>query len=318
MQTAYRRLRQSDRATIHRLLKQGKSQKEMAAAIGFSESAVSREIKRNSGQRGYRALQAGRLAAQRRVTQRRRRRMTGETAELVEQCLRRRHSPVQITGSLRELGRYAPSHETIYRYIARDRKAGGDLHSFLRINNGRRRRRRVKARRGSERIPGRVGLEKRPASVETRRYYGDWEGDLVEGAGGSGFILTIAERKSRFTLFERLTDKSSAAVTEAMVRLLRWLKVRTLTFDNGLEFAGHLEVARELGAKSYFCAPYHSWEKGLVENHNGLLRQYYPKGSSFADIDAAGLRAVEDEINERPREVLGFRTPFDHLPLLVR
>ena len=173
--------------------------------------------------------------------------------------------------------------------------------SASRINGTRRYRRRFK--RPRSKIPGRVDITERPSSVEARTYYGDWEIDLVEGKKGTGFILSMVERKSRYSLFERMTDKRASTVAKAMIRRLRPFKTRTLTYDNGLEFAQHLEVGCELGAKSYFCAPYHAWEKGLVENHNGLLRQYYPKGESFAGIKEDSLRWVKEEINERPRKL---------------
>ena len=307
----YRRLCQTERDTIYRLRKLVKSQAEIAETIGFRPSTVSREIARNMGGRGYRPKQAGQRAAARKMRQRRERKIVGALADEVEGRLHRHHSPVQITGFLNKLGYDAPSHETIYQHIVRDKKAGGDLYTKLRINSKRRYRRRVRAQRGN--IVGRVGIEERPPSVETRRYFGDYEVDLVEGAKGTGFILSLVERKSRFTLFRKLADKTKVSVSAAIVDALRAMKVRTLTYDNGLEFAGHLEVSRLLMARSYFCAPYHAWEKGLVENHNGLLRQYYPKGSSFEHITAAGLQDVEDAINERPRKTLEFSCPLDYL-----
>jgi IS30 family transposase len=308
--TQYRRLRQEHRDIICRLRKQGMSQSGIADVVGFNQSTISREITRNSGARGYRPKQAGVRAESRKATQRRPAKIRGEVAVAVEASLRRRHSPEQITGFYRRTGFDIPCHETIYRYVARDKAAGGKLYTYLRITAKRRYRRRVKGQRSK--IVGRIGLEERPASVDQRLYFGDWEADLVEGSKGTGYVLTLVDRKSRYTLFSKLPDKTKATVSEAIVLKLRGMKTRTLTFDNGLEFSGHLEVARELGAKSYFCAPYHSWEKGLVENHNGLLRQYYKKGSSFEQVSEMGLQEVEDEINQRPRKTLAFFAPIDY------
>jgi IS30 family transposase len=297
------------------MLRQGNPFSEIAKALGFHVSTISREIQRNSGQRGYRPKQAGRFAAVRKARQRKKPKIRGNLAAEVETRIRLLHSPEQISGSLRRDHGETVSHETIYCYIARDKKAGGELYVALRINSSRRRRPRVKGSRSQ--ITDRVDISQRPASVETRRFFGDWEVDLVEGTKGTGFILSMVERKSRYSLFEKLEDKKASTVASAMVSRLRGYRVRSLTYDNGLEFANHLEISRELDAKGYFCAPYHSWEKGLVENHNGLLRQYYPKGESFAEVNQGALNWVEEEINERPRKALDFASPADFVHHLM-
>jgi len=311
MRPTYRHLNQHDRSTIYRLLKLGKKQKEIAEVVGCTESAISRELSRNTGKKGYRPKQAQRLADERKLRQRRPKKIVGVIAIEVEERLIKNHSPEQISGTIRKEGRDAPSHETIYQYVERDKAAGGSLYQCLRINGVRRYRRRNKAQR--TKIPNRTGIEQRPISVEQRIFFGDWEADLVEGSKGTGFILTLVERKSRFTLFRKLDDKTKDTVSEAIINALGLYKVRTITYDNGLEFAGHMKISRALGAKAYFCAPYHSWEKGLVENHNGLLRQYFEKGSSFEYIDKHLLQEVEDEINERPRKLLDYNTPLSYL-----
>jgi len=315
MTTSYKRLSQTDRDTIYRLNKVKKTQKEIAEAIGFSTATVSRELDRNTGGRGYRSKQAGEFAEARKVTQRPPKKIVGELADEVERLIRIKYSPEQISGFLKKEGWDAPSTETIYQYVVRDKKAGGDLYTHLRINSKRRYRRRVKGPR--TKIADRVGIEERPASVDVRHYFGDWEADLVEGSKGTGFVLTLVDRKSRFTLFRKIPYKTKQIVTRAIIEALNLFKVRTITYDNGLEFAGHLEVNRELESKSYFCAPYHSWEKGLVENHNGLLRQYFKKGSSFEHMTSTQLQAVEDQINERPRKTLEFFAPMDYLTKLT-
>ncbi len=305
-----RHLRETERGVIYRMRKEGKTQREIATAIGFSQSAVSKELKRNSGPRGYRPGQAQRLATKRkRLRKSRPRVIVGEVREEIEQRLRAKQSPQQIRGAMHRLGG-GPSHETIYQHIMADKKAGGDLWSHLRINSRRRRRPRVKASR--ERIAGRRGLELRPKVVERRQRYGDWEADLIEGRKGTGYLLSLYERKSRLGKLVKLERKGSEETTQAIIQALANYRVRTVTYDNGLEFAGHLEVTRRLGAKGYFCAPYHSWEKGGVENFNGLVRQYFPKGTDFRAIGAEELSRVERELNERPREILDFTRPIDH------
>jgi NAD(P)-dependent dehydrogenase (short-subunit alcohol dehydrogenase family) len=160
-------------------------------------------------------------------------------------------------------------------------------------------------------ILNRVGIEKRPKALELRARYGDWEVDLIEGSKGSGFFLSLYERKSHTGLLVYMKTKRAKSTAKAIIKALRGYRVRTLTYDNGLEFANHEEVSKALGSKAYFCNPYHSWEKGGVENYNGLVRQYYPKGSSFSEVDIRELARVEKEINERPRETLMFKSPSE-------
>lgn len=310
-----RHLRETERGVIYRMNKEGRAQREIAVAIGFSQSTVSKELCRNRGQRGYRPGQAHRMATKRKRLRRSRPQvMVGEVRREVEDRLRLNHSPQQIRGAMHRMGG-GPSHETIYRHIIRDKKAGGGLWSHLRINSRRRRRPRVKASR--ERIAGREGLEKGPKAVEQRKRYGDWEVDLIEGRKGSGYLLSLYERKSRLGKLLKLETKQSRGTTEAIIQVLKNYRVLTVTYDNGLEFSGHLEITRRLGARGYFCAPYHSWEKGGVENFNGLVRQYYPKGSDFRGIGTEELSGVERELNQRPREILNFLRPIDYEHILA-
>lgn len=232
----------------------------------------------------------------------------------VEARLRVKHSPDQISKSLILMGLNV-SHETIYRHIANDRKMGGNLALNLRINGKRRYRRRGKIGRG-EKIPNRVDIEERPMIISGRNRYGDWEADLIQGGAGSGFLLSVYERKSRLGRLYLLLGKSSAETMMALVTVLRRFKVSSITYDNGLEFAMHELVNELLDCQSYFCRPYHSWEKGGVENYNGLVRQYFPKGHDFTTITPERLQHVEDEINNRPRNILAYQSPNDFLDRL--
>lgn len=308
----HHRLCAENRKVIANMKQAGKTQDEIAQAIGFSQGTVSKELSRNHGERGYRPSQAERLATERKSRKRTRPKvMVGIIKDEVEARLRIKHSPDQISKSL-ALRDLKVSHETIYQYIADDRRAGGDLSLNLRINGRRRYRRRSKIGRMGK-IPNRVDIERRPAVVSRRKRYGDWEADLIQGGAGSGFLLSVYERKSRIGRLHRLPDKSSSETMKAIVTLLHGLKVSTITYDNGLEFAMH-ELANELlECESYFCRPYHSWEKGGVENYNGLVRQYFPKGHDFATITPERLLEVEEEINNRPRNILAYQSPNDLL-----
>jgi transposase, IS30 family len=290
----------------------GKKQIEIAQAIGFSQSVISKELSRNHGERGYRPAQAERLAKERKSWKRTRPKvMVGIIKEEVDARLRIKHSPDQISKSL-ALSGLKVSHETIYQYLASDRKAGGDLSLNLRINGKRRYRRRSKIGR-QEKIPNRVDIEERPMMISGRNRYGDWEADLIQGAAGSGFLLSIYERKSRVGKLYLLPNKSSGETMKGIVTVLNGLKVYSITYDNGLEFAMHELVNELLECDSYFCKPYRSWEKGGVENYNGLVRQYFPKGHDFGTITPERLQKVEEEINQRPRNILAYQSPNDLL-----
>jgi IS30 family transposase len=312
MSNKYHRLCAGERIVIANMRQAGKNQIEIAQAIGSSQSTISKELARNCGERGYRPAQANRLAMERKIQKRTRPKvMVGIIKDEVEARLRIKHSPDQISNSLALKG-LKVSHETIYQHLVDDRKAGGDLSLNLRINGKRRYRRRSKIGRG-EKIPNRVDIEERPMIISGRNRYGDWEADLIQGAAGSGFLLSIHERKSRVGKLHLLPDKSSAETMQGIITALNGLKVNSITYDNGLEFAMHERINDLLECKSYFCKPYRSWEKGGVENYNGLVRQYFPKGHDFATITLERLIEVEEEINNRPRNILAYQSPNDLL-----
>jgi IS30 family transposase len=208
--------------------------------------------------------------------------MFGLIKEEVNAQLRIKHSPDQINKSLAFRG-VKVSHETIYQYLASDRKAGGDLLLNLRINGKRRYRSRRKIG-DREKIPNRVDIEERPMMISGRNRHGDWEAGLIQGAARSGFLLSIYERKSRIGKLHLLPNKSSGETMKGIVTALTGLKGYSIPYDHGLEFAMHELVNELLGCDSYFCKSYRSWEKGGVENYNGLVRQYFPKGYDFATI----------------------------------
>lgn len=312
MSNKYYRLCAEDRKVIANMKQAGKKQIEIAQAIGFGQSVISKELSRNQGERGYRPAQAERLAKERKSGKRTRPKvMVGILKEEVDARLRIKHSPDQISKSL-ALSGLKFSHETIYQYLESDKKDGGDLSLNLRINGKRRYRRRSKIGR-REKIPNRVDIEERPMMISGRNRYGDWEADLIQGAAGSGFLLSIYERKSRVGKLYLLPNKSSGETMKGIVTVLQGLKVHSITYDNGLEFAMHELVNNLLDCDSYFCKPYRSWEKGGVENYNGLVRQYFPKGHDFATITPERLQKVVEEINHRPRNTLAYQCPNDLL-----
>lgn len=180
-----------------------------------------------------------------------------------------------------------------------------------RINNGKKKRKRRGKRDSRGHIKNRVSIDKRPYIVEKRSRIGDWEIDTIIGKDHKGALLTIVERKAKWTLVKKLAGKDSVPVTEAVIDLMRDLKdkVQTITADNGKEFAGYEEISRILEIEFYFTHPYHSWERGLNENTNGLIRQYFPKGMSFDSITDEDVAFVMDRLNNRPRKSLDYATP---------
>jgi IS30 family transposase len=312
----YCRLCAADRKVIYNMNQAGVGQAEIGRAIGFTQGTISKELSRNKGKKGYRSAQAHRFACARQDEKGSRPQVvTGVIKDQVDARLLLKHSPDQISSKI-ALDGLQVSHESIYRYIDLDKKQGGDLWRELRINGKRRYRRRSKMGRG-EKISGRVDIDQRPPVVSERTRYGDWEADLIQGAAGSGYLLSVYERKSRLGKLFKLTGKTSSETAKGLVEVLKGFQVHTVTYDNGLEFAMHGLVNDLLDSESYFCKPYSSWEKGGVENFNGLVRQYYPKGSDFGAITDEGLQEVEDELNDRPRNVLGYRCPNDHREMLV-
>ena len=275
-----RHLRTEDRKIIARMKKDKKPQTEIARMIGFSQGTISKELSRNSGKRGYRPKQAHAKALERKAEKRARNSvMTEELADQVIVRLEAKHSPEQISGALALTGQRV-STSALYHHIGLDKKSGGHLHLNLRINGRRRYRHRNKASR--VKIPNRRDISERPRVVERRTRHGDWEADLIEGSRGTGYILSLYERKSRYGKLIKLTGKSSAETSRGIIKALSNYRVETITYDNGLEFARHEEVSAALGSEGYFCKPYSSWEKGGVENFNGLVRQYYPKGCDLS------------------------------------
>jgi len=220
-------------------------------------------------------------------------------------------SPEQITGYLKANRQPGISHETIYQRIYADRRTGGSLHRALRCQKARRKRYGGRDRRGT--IPNQVSIEQRPAIVDARRRFGDWEADLVIGAGHRQALVTLNERKSRYALIAHVPDKTADVVSNAMISMLTPIKacVHTLTTDNGREFAGHERIARTLDADFYFAHPYASWERGANENMNGLIRQFFPKKLRFDSITPHQIAFAMHRLNHRPRKCLGFKTPHE-------
>jgi transposase, IS30 family len=304
------------RYLIYAFHKSGKSTAFIAKEVGKTQRTIQRELKRNKGMRGYRPRQAHQIAeARKRKPKPHLLKMTPETIALIDQKLTLyQWSPEQISGWLKkEHPQQAVSHERIYQHIRQDKKAGGSLYTHLR-RRGRKYLKRLNGRTTRGRIIGRVDISARPPIVETRERFGDWEADTVVGRGRTSALVTVVERKSRSTRIVRVPRATADLVSTALSQCLQGFPVETITFDNGKEFAFHLKVAEALKADTYFAQPYHSWERGLNENTNGLIRQYFPKGTDFDTVSDEEVARVEALLNSRPRKCLGYDTPEGVLP----
>jgi len=305
---SYTQLTREQRYQIKALLDIGHSQTEVAQQLQVNKSTVSREVRRNRGQRGYRPKQAHEMALRRR-RERAQTKIHVETWALVEEKIREDWSPEQISGRFKKEG-IAISHEHIYQYIYANKRAGGTLWTHLRCQKKRRKRYGQRDRRGK--IPHRKSIEERPKIVQQRTRLGDWEVDLVLGKDQQGAIVTLIERKSRFTLLQGVSSKQADLVAQSVIALLKWVApLESITADNGKEFAAHLEIAQALSVDFFFAHPYASWERGTNENTNGLIRQYLPKNRSLKNISFQEETLIMDRLNLRPRKCLDFRSPFE-------
>lgn len=305
----YKQLTSEQRYTISVLLQNRTKQKEIAKAINVSPSTVSREIRRNSGVRGRYNWET----AQANAVQTKRKKPGNHSIdkEVMEEArhllVTEQWSPEQISGVLAKDGKYI-SHETIYRMIRKDKAEGGTLYKHCR-HKLKRRARPVGGRRIS--IPNRTSISERPAEVDGKRF-GDFEMDTIVGRGNHGAIVTLIERSTSMLFMRKLKKgKNAKELARTVIHLLSPFKehVKSITTDNGTEFACHEMIGKSLGVTIYFADPYASWQKGAIENANGLIRQYVPKTETFEHVSHQQITKYSKKINIRPRKKLEFKTP---------
>lgn len=312
MARGYHHVTRDQRCQIYALRARGCSLRSIAKQLDLHPSTISREIKRNRGKRGYRIEQADRKARERRsAVSQAAKKMKPDLMKQIKEEIQAKWSPEQIVIRLKEKGIFI-SHETIYKMIWADKQAGGTLYKHLR-HHGKRYNKRSSGKAGRGCIPGRVDISERPKIVEEKSRIGDWEGDTVIGSKHQGVLVTYVDRHSKFVLLKKLERKEAALVVAATIEKMKGLphKVETITFDNGKEFAGHQEISIALNACCYFAKPYHSWERGLNEHTNGLVRQFIPKGMNIHEISDEFIELVQNSLNHRPRKILGGKTPYE-------
>lgn len=320
--TNYKQLGQEQRYVIDRLLRQGKSQKEIADVMGYHKSTISRELKRNTPKRGRGANEynpdRAQMKAQRRHQEKNKHvTFTDEMRrQIVKQLAVEKLSPELIT----EMGRRGNpdfvSHETIYQWIwamKHSHKQQDQPYQLLYkdLRHGRRRRKRGNYHDNRGCITNRVSIEKRPVIVEKRKRIGDVEVDLMLGKNHQPGLLVITDRASLRTSLVKISTKASKPIAKSIIRKMKpceqWLK--TMTYDNDLAFASHTMVNEELKTRSFFTHPYTSQEKGTVENRIGVLRRFFPKKTDFTLVSAKRVSQVEKMINERPVRKFNYQTP---------
>jgi IS30 family transposase len=302
----YKHLSQAERYQIHALMKAGHDQSQIAKLLDRHKSTISRELSRNTGSRGYRPKQACEMSADRAQNSRNAPTVEPWVREAACALLCIQWSPEQIASQL------PISHETVYQHVYADKAQGGTLWKHLRCQKQKRKRYASgRDRRGQ--IPNRRPLSERPLHIEARRQVGHWECDTVIGASHKGAVVTMVERKSGYAVMTKVEKKTSELVSSAIVDKLQPMaaRVKTLTFDNGKEFAGHAHIDQQLQSTAYFARPFASWERGSNENLNGLLRQYVPKKRAMSTVSDEEIRMIQNRLNNRPRKRLGFKTPSE-------
>ena len=337
----YHRLTVGKRIIIETLRKEGCSNRHIAERVGCHPATVGRELKRNLGKRGYRhkkaqskaKCRAAVKAAKRRkftdVKAAKRRKFTEGMWAQAKDRLAKGWTFEQIHGRCKRDGIAMVCAETLYKeyYGRQELVLAGKSHEALPPLPRRRKRRRTRDRNakkyrnaGRGKIPGRVDIDERPKTAESRARVGNWEGDLVNGLKGTGNLVTLAERMTRFVFFAYAATKEADAVASAVIGLLASLPkgfLKSLTFDNGKEFAKFGQIKQALGIEVYFAKPYHSWERGTNENRNGVVRKVLPKGRSFDDIAEEEMRRIDYMLNDRPLKCLNWRTPREAFAALL-
>jgi transposase, IS30 family len=288
---------------------------EIATEMKRSKSTISRELRRNRIDGKLYLPDTAQTQMQARRTQSKQKfsSISTSTIEAVKQRLQQYHSPEQLSGRMKHQGLDTVSHETIYQMIYADYQGLAAYQQYLRQGQKKRRRGKgVNAKRGS--IPGRIGIEHRPAIADLKSEIGHWESDTVIGVNHIGAIVTHVDKASKFLLAGLAKNKTVQQINQVTMSLFEQIDTRfrkTMTFDNGKEFSGHQKLAEVLGLSCFFANPYHSWERGLNEHTNGLLRQFFPKGTNFKIVKPDALKQVVDLINHRPRKSLDYRTPYE-------
>ncbi len=307
----YEQLTLVKRYQILTLIKERYNQKDIALKISVHPSTISRELKPFKNTE-YNPEEAHIQAKLKHIKKPKRKAMNNQIEKYIRQKLKEDWSPEQIVGRMKKDTSLTISHETIYQFIYKNKTNGGILYKHLRHRNKKYHNRSNKYQK-RQIIQDRVSIDKRAKIADKKTEIGHWEIDTVIGKDHKGAILTIVDKASKFLLIKNLGSKHADITSQATIDLLHSIKAitHTITADNGTEFASHKKVSKALDIKYYFCDPYSSWQRGLNEHTNGLIRQYIPKKSSFDNISQEEIVTIANKLNHRPRKSLGYKTPFE-------
>ena len=316
MPKPYRHLNAHERDVLAVLKSKGKSLRQIATVLKRDPSSLCRELKRNAPpiHTGYYLPHKAQTRSELRnsASHRRRRLKNDLIRRYVENRIRSGWSPELLAGRLNlQYPGYSISHEAVYQWVYED--ARHLIPSLVRAHR-KRKNRGYSRKHKKTHIPERVSIRKRPLHVLKRRQIGHWETATVISRKSKAAVQVTVERKTRYTTLAKLKKKGSRQMSAALVKRLSRIPSairRTITYDNGSENTEHLRTNRALGTRSYFCEPFHSWERGTVENTIGLVRRFFPKKTDFATISKSKVRSVERWLNHRPRKCLGFKTPAE-------
>jgi transposase, IS30 family len=310
----YRQITSEQRYMLAALRTQGLCPAEIARQLGCHRSTIGRELERNrtpwDGR--YRAAKAQEFANGRRSRSRRNQQFTPQELRKVDELLCERWSPEQISGRLAKEASLSISHETIYRHVWRDKKAGGRLYTHLRC--AQKRRRKGYGHYDSRgRLAGKRHISERPAAATSRSQLGHWEIDTVMGTGSKDCIVSLVERKTGLLIIGKLPSRTTDALNARTIDLMTSHRgpFITITADNGTEFHSYAEIEARTRTTFYFATPYHSWQRGTNENTNGLIRQYLPRGVSMSKLTQPQCDYIAQCINARPRKRLAYQTPLE-------
>jgi len=310
----YKHLTIEKRYHIQAYKEAGFSKSEIAKKLNVHPSTIGRELTRNSSKinKRYTAKKADKVSNDKRMfaSKKSNLKMTKKVKNYIEKHIKEDYSPEQVSATLHLKYKINISLVRIYQYVEEDRLCGGELHTHLRFyHTGHRRAKYGQKYKGK--IQDRVSISQRPEIVDDKIRIGDFETDTIVGANQKGAITTIVDRKSMWVKISIPTSKKAIDIEIETLRLLTPFKdkIHTITSDNGFEFSNHKNVSQALDCAYYFCHPYSSWERGLNEYINGLIRQYIPKGTSFENITPEYIQMIEDKLNNRPRKSLNWKTP---------
>jgi IS30 family transposase len=311
--TKYKQLTHKERYQIYALIKEGFNYSQIAKNIGVNKSTISREIKRNSKSKNtYHPDSASIEAFVRHKNKTKFIKIDKTVEKWIRKFLKLDWTPEQISGRLKEKRIANITHEAIYQYIYKNKANGGRLYLHL-VRKMKKYQKRDGQYNSRGLIVNRVSISKRPKIVDNKIRIGDWEVDTIIGKYHQGAIVTIVDRKSKFTLMRILPTKEAIGVSNAIIELLYPVRqfTHTITSDNGKEFTLHENISKSLNTDFYFCDPYSSWQRGLNENTNGLIRRYIPKRTEFENISKNEIMMIQNCLNHRPRKALGYKTPFE-------